>query len=197
MLEKKLLTLGCALAILACGACFLPPVHEYPPQPRPAPPLPIPPPPAPTLKVDLGATRSIRIVAQNASPSHRLDPARLSQWMAWAINNGTAHTGVTAHSTPAPIPGEAVLTVTILNENAADSRPPDAPRHQLWPVELDLSATLTRADGVVLQQIKNASFTRSFDFPVSDPAVWNQWSGLQHWIAFDVSNHLVYDVLYR
>jgi hypothetical protein len=99
--------------------------------------------------------------------------------------DGTGNTGNTARSTPAPIPSGAVLTVTILNENAADSRRPDTPRNQPWPVELDLSATLTRADGVMSQQIKNVPFTRSFDFPVSNSAVWNQWSGLQQWIAFD------------
>lgn len=35
MLEKKLLTLASAAAIVACGACFLPPLPQHPPLPPP------------------------------------------------------------------------------------------------------------------------------------------------------------------
>jgi hypothetical protein len=35
MLGKKLVTLGCAVGILACGACFLPPLHSTTPPPPP------------------------------------------------------------------------------------------------------------------------------------------------------------------
>jgi len=36
MVEKKLLTLAGVVGILACGACFLPPLPQHEPPPPPA-----------------------------------------------------------------------------------------------------------------------------------------------------------------
>src|ERR1035438_9069294 len=97
MLEKKLLTLACAAGILACGACFLPPLPEHH---RP-PPLP--------ARLALAGIQSIRVSVTNTSESHHLDPSDLALAVTKSINELTNETGVSAYDQR--YAGDAVLEI--------------------------------------------------------------------------------------
>jgi hypothetical protein len=136
---KRVLTLGCAVAILAFGACFGPP----PPSPSPPPP---PPPPLPHLK--LPGARRILVTVTNESTSRHVDPAALGRCIAEAVNVRTdgsprADTGREAKA------GNAVLQVSIEKEEAL----PEAkrqPEFTTWRFAVTLSATLAGADQTVV-----------------------------------------------
>jgi len=190
MLEKKLLTLCCAIGILAFGACFLPPIPVH----HPSTPTPLPPPP-PTLATDLHGVQVIHVVVQNASTTRAVDPARLAQWVTDCINDKTRYTGIHAYTGDGETTGAALLKIEIAKEDAAQKRVDSGSSVGLWLVRLELAATLTGADGTVLRQMSDVGFKRYFSLPEKDPDVW-QARGVQQWIAVGVSGTLVNDVLY-
>ncbi|MGD0631919.1 MAG: hypothetical protein ABR987_21510 [Terracidiphilus sp.] len=137
MLAKKLVTLGCAVGILACGACFLPPLHEPPPPP---------------VRLDFEGIQRIRVEVSNNSESHHLDPNALASFIEVRINSQARLAGVKAFSQkdPASADADGVLHVTVLSETVAPARPESTGGGEPWDVQVSLSAVLTKKDAQVV-----------------------------------------------
>jgi len=129
MRGKKLLTAGCAVGILAWGACFDPP---------------------PRIRLNLPGSRRIVVHVTNNSETRHIDPAVLAPCIAHAVNSdlrgkATAVAGVE------PGPEDTVLEVTISKEEA-QADPFDKKRNGArWVFNVTLSATLRRSDGTPLR----------------------------------------------
>jgi hypothetical protein len=134
MVEKKLLTLAGVVGILACGACFLPPLPQHKPVPPP-------------IRFGLDGVQSIRVEVANASPSHHLDPAALAQKIAETINGQSWKTKVNAHVGKEAGGEDAVLAITVLSESV---EPAPAAKNGRMTFLIKDSATLTRRDGTLV-----------------------------------------------
>ena len=180
MLEKKLVTLGCAVGILACGACFLPPLPQHEPLPPP-------------VRLDLKGIQRIRVEVSNNSESHHLDPNALAGWIEIRINTQARGAGVKAFSqkTPASADADAVLQVTVLSETLAPDRPESTDGGEQWNVQVSLSAVLTKNDGQVVWRESNGDyrFLRS-DARVDAADFWNG-PGLKNWVTVETGWRLV------
>lgn len=135
MVKKKLLTLAGVLAILASGACLLPPLPRHEPPPPP-------------IRRGLDGVRRIRVEVVNSSPSHHLDPAALAQTVAEAINQRSAKTKIGAHFAKEARGEDAVLVITVLSETLEAA--PVEPGTVAFLIRD--SATLTRVDGAWVWQ---------------------------------------------
>ena len=176
MVEKKLLTLACAVGILACGACFLPPAPYRPPPPR----------------IELQGIQSIRVAAANVSESHHVDPSALAQAVANSVELRARETGVNATAQGSAGPADAVLAITVLNESATPSPSSDKRLSLL----INISATLTRQDGAVIWRETNAPYQFSYNLRSDDSEdVW-QSAFLRTWVTNMLGNRLVYRMFY-
>jgi len=148
MIGKKLVTLACAAGILACGACFLPPLPQHQPPP-------------PAILIDLQGIQSIHVEATNISPSRHLDPDDLAGEAARAINAQSGKAGVSAHAGKEQGDADAVLQITVVNEDV-ELNPQVTPRGSRGAnFYIKDSATLTRRNGVVLwreTEVRNLIF---------------------------------------
>jgi hypothetical protein len=133
MLEKKLLTLGCAIEILACGACFLPPL------PEPKPPLP----PA------LASVHIIAIDVEDGTASNFFDPRFMSNTTAGNFNRLWKEFPVRAKAFNAGGPSDATLKITVLR-NKASCKPGDKGK-QFCSFEMIASFAVTAAEGRILE----------------------------------------------
>lgn len=181
MLEKKLLALGCAVGILACGACFFPPVG---------------PPPAPRPRIDLGSSRRILVRVTNVSPTHHLDPVAVSQWITETINRRRQAGVPAADAGSQSMPGDAVLQVSIVKESIFSESANQAQTASRWGVQLTIDATVTRPDGTVVWRETNQSYRSGSWSNSSDSA--DPWSSpmLERWVQYYVCGRLVSQVLY-
>jgi hypothetical protein len=184
MLEKKLVTLLCAAGILACGACFLPPLPQRPP-----------PPPPPHL--DLQGIQSIRVEVTNNSESHHLDPSDLAQAVANSINWQGKETRVDVHVQKEACDDDAVLAIVIVNESAAlGATAAKGDPNKEWLFEVKISATLTRKDGQVVWSETDSGPRFSRKLAQTDPAeVWND-PIVRNSLTLALGNRLVYRMLY-
>jgi hypothetical protein len=137
MLEKKILTVASAIGILACGACFLPPLPERKPPPPP-------------LRLNLDGIQSICVVATNSSGTHQLDPVELAQGVAHAINSRAWKDGINAFAGKEDGNADAVLRITILNETVDAKGPASQANPGSMTFSVKDTATLTRRDGLVV-----------------------------------------------
>lgn len=151
MLEKKLLTLASAAAILACGACFLPPL----PSRRP------PPPPVRTVLEDL---HTLRVTVKNSSATHHLDPDVLAVQMVNAINWQTGRHGAHAFVDSTGANADAVLEFVVEKENVELNFAETASRTRKITYFIEDSATLTRPDGQILWSETGFGNRISLDF---------------------------------
>jgi hypothetical protein len=181
MVAKKLLTLACAVGILACGACFLPPS----PEPKPQPP--------PQVRIDLTGIRMIRVEVVNSSGTHHLNGADLASEVAGAITaRFGARTGrpeLRASTGDGQGVEDAVFKITILSESLVEEAPSAA--RVSGPFLIGDSATLTRRDGVVLWQETNATNRIYIPIPPSDAG--EMWKDLlvEKKLETVLANHLV------
>lgn len=127
-----MLTLGCAVGILACGACFLPPPHEPPP------PLP------PTL----AAVHTIAIQVEDTTTENRLDSVLMSEATARNFNRLWADFRVRAKPFGAEGKSDVVLKITVRRKTES-CRPSGG--KLFCSYEMIASFTVTAADGGVLQ----------------------------------------------
>ena len=135
MLWKQLLTMACAVGILACGACFLPP--RYTPQPPPA--------------IFSENVKRLRIVVVNQTESRHLDPSALAEVLAGKIDIFAAGAHVSSHIDGALNSAEdSVLQVQILSESAELQSSPSRNGLALWKFQIKTSASLTNASGIPL-----------------------------------------------
>jgi len=181
MLEKKLVTLVCAAGILACGACFLPPLPQHRPQP-------------PQVQLDLQGVQSIRVEVTNNSASHHLDSSELAQAIANSINWRTKETGVNAHVQKEA--GDAVLAIAVLSEMATPGPILANGGTVRWTFDVKTSASLTKLNGQTIWHSSEAYSRFSRRFAATDQAdVWKD-PMLQSWLATSLSQRLVYRMFY-
>ncbi|HKF48175.1 MAG TPA: hypothetical protein VKB38_12515 [Terracidiphilus sp.] len=150
MHRKQLVTLGSAVGILACGACFLPPPRPAPPRPRP--------------HLNLHGSNRIRVTVTN-SGTQAIDTAMLERCLVGSIN----------HRRPAGVPAavgggnaqnnDAVLQVTVENETATPEPQRSSRDVSTWDVKVTLSATLAQAGGTWYGRRPTSSLTDSFSRP--------------------------------
>jgi hypothetical protein len=177
MVEKKLLTLACAVGILACGACFLPPLPEHqPPPPR----------------IELQGIQSIRVAAANVSELHHIDPSALAKAVANSIELRARETGVNATAQGSAGPADAVLAITVLSESAILS----LSSNKRLSLLINVSATLTRQDGAVIWRETDAAYQFSYSLRSDDSEdVW-QSAFLRTWVTNMLSTRIVNRMFY-
>jgi hypothetical protein len=180
MLEKKLLTLAGALGILACGACFLPPLPEH------RSPLP-----------QLQGVRRIRVVVASSSDSQHVDPSALAQAVAFRINLETSGTGAKAYVGDKAEDRDGILYIAVLKASATPGSAPVANGLVLWSLDLTISATLTDSGGRVVWQEEDGDYRLSRSFPPKDPAeIWND-PIFRNWLARSAGDRLVERMLHH
>lgn len=132
MLRKKLFTLACVIAIVAIGACFLPPARV---------------PPSPPLPPYLGHIRVFAIQVEDKSGEDLIDEDAMSRAVASSFNR--LWNSVRAKPFPGPENNDATLRISINRKSASNNG------KQLWNLALVTSSTLTTADGRLLWQEQN------------------------------------------
>jgi hypothetical protein len=155
MRRKKLLTLGCAAGILACGACFLPPPHEPPP--------PLPP--------NLAAVHTIAIQVEDTTTENRLDPVPMSEATARNFNRLWADFRVRAKPFGAESKSDSVLRITVRRKTESCSL---SGGKMFCSYEMIASFTVTAADGSVLQN--KAEQRSQFGLWVDAGAAHGDWN---------------------
>lgn len=177
--RKKLLTLASVVGILACGACFLPPLPEHKPAPPP-------------IRNGLDGVQSIRVEVVNASPSHHLVPAALAQRVVTAINSQPWQTNVNAHVGKDAESEDAVLAITVLSETS-EAKPAKTGSTTFL---IDDSATLTRLDGSLVWRETDAGNWISYTVDEQHPA--DAWTipGLVDGVEKALSDKLVFRMFY-
>jgi len=126
---KQFLTLGCAVGIIAMGACFRNDTAYRPPPP----PLR----PMPNIK-------AIRIVVTNTSKTQHLGASDLALAIAAQLRSNTRFVPITIATPGELAQTDALLKVSIFNEYLANVPPPE------WGCEIEFDATLTTAEGLVI-----------------------------------------------
>ena len=159
MLKKKLVTLACAVGILACGACFLPPLPEH---------LPAPPP----VQLELQGVHRIHVVVENASPAHHLDSDKLASWIAVRAKSLGRSKKVTAFGGPSAPDQDGELKVTVLSETATPAQNAKKDGSAEWTFQVNVSAELRNTAGVSVwrENAGNAAWTRSVASHKSTPS---------------------------
>jgi hypothetical protein len=172
MLKKKLLTLACALGILACGACFLPPDRSNPP--------PLPPP----LRESLRRIRTIRVEAANQAGPGPINPVDLALAVATDINANALGRHVRARVASSP-ECDAHLQVTIQSETASHTS-----GVANWHIAVGVSSILSGRDGRVLwSETHFYSLNRPFAENAPDQ-LW-QHKEIQSWLAWSLVKRML------
>ncbi|MFY9852609.1 MAG: hypothetical protein WAK26_01875 [Terracidiphilus sp.] len=180
MVEKKLLTLAGVVGILACGACFLPPLPQYKPVPPP-------------IRNGLDGVQNIRVEVANASPSHHLDSADLARKIADAINEQSWKTRVSADVGKEAGGEDAVLSIAVLSE-IVESTPQAKTGRMTFLIED--SATLTRLDGALEWRETEAGNLIDCNVATENPTdAWKE-SGLVDGMDKALSDRLVLRMFY-
>lgn len=133
MVKKKLLTLAGVAGILACGACFLPPL----PQKK----LPLP--------LALASVHRIAIRVEDVSQSNIFDARTMSYATAADFNQYWSNLPLKALDYYAGEPVDATLKITVLGKTF--SCPKTGKEWQYCTFVMSASYLLTAADGRVLQ----------------------------------------------
>jgi hypothetical protein len=135
MIAKKLVTLAGAVGILACGACFLPPLPQHNPPPP--------------LSPALASVHSIAIQVENGTADNFFDPLMMSKATAANFNRLWKEYRVRAEAFNAGEPNDAVLRIIVVRKTTSCT--PENKGIQFCSFEVIASFTFTAADGRVLQ----------------------------------------------
>ena len=156
MVEKKLLTAACAVGILACGACFLPPPNQPKPQLPPA----------------LASVHIISIQVEDGTGSNLFDPLMMSKAVASNFNHQWSEYPVRARALNAGGTGDATLRIVVLRKT--DSFTLGKKGRQFYPLEMVASFTVTAADGrnLASKPEEHMKFGAWFNGK-SPPETWN------------------------
>jgi hypothetical protein len=139
MIEKKLLTLAGVLGILACGACFLPPLPQK----------------KATLPPALASVHRIAIHVEDGTGGKLFDPVIMSNATADNFNQLWQEFPVQAAAFNDGGPSDAALRISVLRKTA--SCKPEDNGKQFCSFEIIASFTLTAADGRILQSSQQKS----------------------------------------
>jgi RNase P/RNase MRP subunit p29 len=131
MVKKKLLTLAGVVGILACGACFLPPLPQ---KKAPLPPA-------------LSSVHKIAVQVEDGTAGNLFDSVIMSSATASNFNRILMDYQVRAEAYNTVGHGDAVLRITMLNKTASCVPKGDG---EYCSIELIASYTLTAVDGRVL-----------------------------------------------
>jgi hypothetical protein len=161
MLRKKLLTIAGVVGILACGACFLPPIRQGPPTPPPPRPIQVP-----------KDVRTVRVVVtDNSIPAH-IDAQAMANFVANFINVTHSGQGVSAHAGTQP--GDADLEIAIADENAILVREWPSDGTESWSFSFILTAELVRNGNKVVGKKRNVPIQIPLVLRPNHPAdVWS------------------------
>jgi hypothetical protein len=158
MMKQKLLTVAGVLGILACGACFLPPIGQKQPT-------------APPINPKLTGIHKIRVeVAETVDPGH-LDIIELARSTASDISAEASGRGIKALTSEGRV--DATLSIVITDESAFQTRMNDINGAVNWRYDVIWDATLTTSDGNIRWQEKNRRVRFSHWF--SQPPGENVW----------------------
>jgi hypothetical protein len=164
MLKKKLLTAVCALGILACGACFLPPLPERRPT---APPLPV--------YARWRQIHSVRVVAMDVSDSHHLYGDDLAMKVANRINWTAGANGIRAFASHQPANEDAVMEFKVEKESATPWTVQSTQKQRTWSFSIGVSVSLTDRNGLVRwRDAEPAILFRAGFPPDSSIDIWKQ-----------------------
>jgi hypothetical protein len=150
MVKKKLLTLAGVVGILACGACFLPPLPQ---KKAPLPPA-------------LSSVHEIAVQVEDGAAGNLFDPVIMSKATADVFNQFWMDYQVRAEAYNTGGHGDAVLIITVLNKTTSCVPKGDG---EYCSIELIASYTLTAVDGRVLLSRPRES---------SKNGIWQQGSSL-------------------
>jgi hypothetical protein len=177
MLGKKLLTVACALGILALGACFGP-VGEYRP-------------PRPPMNLFTGI-QTVRVVITNSSPSHYLDPAVIQRDVVTDFNISGNQTNVHAVIEG---DGDSTLTLDVAEEDAHQIKGNAGGKSASWQFHAVGMAKLTNREGQVLWADPNwnVSYTRAY----YDIQKWNITPGWSDVVSRNRFNENLADQLFH
>ena len=134
MLHKKLIAIGCAVAIVGMGACFLPPEHVQPP---PLPPY-------------LSDVRIFSIEVHDESGQDVMDDDAMSREVASKFNQLWKDYGLIARPVRGSKATDAVLRIRIERKSASVLQ--ETIGRPRWEFHLRASFALTAADGRLLWQ---------------------------------------------
>ncbi|MDR3752643.1 MAG: hypothetical protein P4K93_03385 [Terracidiphilus sp.] len=179
MLKKKLLTIAGVLAILACGACFLPPLPSHEPPPP--------------VRNRLDGVQNIRVEVTNASPSHHLDSADLARKVAEAINEKPWKTKIGAHVGKEAAGEDAVLFITVLSET---EEPAPTAKTGRMAFLINDSVRLMRLDGALVWQESGEENWIPYNVDAGDEADAWKIHGLVDGVEKALSDRLVSRMFY-
>lgn len=175
------MTVVCAIGILACGACFLPPPRQT-----------LPPPP----RIDLRGSRDISVVVTNVSETHHIDADAFGRWIADAINEDSGPSGPKAHGGGKPNPGEAVLQISIKKESAESRTDTIPPALSVWTLSTTIDAMLLAADGTVVLHLSNDEYRSNARRRASDSQdIWRSQT-VESWLRYYVARNFAPKVLF-
>lgn len=180
MLEKKLLTAACALGILMCGDCFLPPVHRTPP------------PPPPPMRAR--AIHSICVKVENRSATRHVDPDLFLGWTIEFINGYYGTGWPRAQRDNCSSSADATLQIAVSNETSTAEEADSASQRAGYRYSVQVDAVLTARDGRELWKEVNPTY-QSTRLPApgsADP--WRSFA-VENWLRFGVCHSLVPRVL--
>jgi hypothetical protein len=164
MLKKKLLTLACAVGILASGACFVPAliddVHRPPPPP---------------MSIDLHGIRRLDVTVTDTSTLKKVDTDKLADQIRFELNELSRDTKVKARDPKDRKPADASLKITVLDESATPSPEKDAFEQEFWIFRIRIAASLTTRDGQEIWHQSGQDYSYSRRMNKQDPAeTWNR-----------------------
>jgi hypothetical protein len=139
MIEKKLLTVAGVAGILACGACFLPPLpHKKAPLP-----------PA------LASVHRITIQVEDGTTGNLFDPLIMSNATASNFNELWRDFPVRADAVNAGESSDAALRITVHRKTVSCKA--ESKDNLFCSYEMIISVTLTAADGTILKSRQQES----------------------------------------
>jgi hypothetical protein len=182
MLEKKLVTLVSVAGILACGACFLPPLPEHVPPPPP-------------VQLEMQGIHRIHVVAENASPTHHLDADKLASWIAVRTQTQGRGEKLTAFSGPGAPDQDGELKVEVLSESATPGTAVAKNGMVEWRFALSVTAELRSSTGVTIWRESDGHYEfRHYEKPGDEAAAWAD-NGFSDWLTVAVGNRVAYRML--
>lgn len=182
MIEKKLVTLACVAGILACGACFLPPLPEHVPAPPP-------------VQLDLQGIHRIHVRAENVAPTHHLDADKLASWIAVKTGSQGRRVKLTAFSGPPAPDQDGELKVTLLSETATPAQNVKRNGTTEWTFEVNVSAELRNKAGVTVWREVDGHYQFRQNLNTTEEAAAWENNGDNDWLTVAVGNRIVFRML--
>ena len=169
MLDKKLLTAGSAIGILAMGACFLPPDRS----------------PSHPLPPYLGSIQTIAVNVEDMTGESTMDSYTMSAATASSFNRLWAEYPVYAVPHRAGAHSDVVLHIVVTQKSL--SRVRTAGNRELWEFQISTDSTLISNNGQLLWRRPNQAVhvTRWFSANAGTPP-WKD-HGVTQDVAYDLA----------